>query len=229
MATPQAIIFDVDGTLLDWDASIHNALVGLEAQFPALAGERLFRGFHVALTDYAFVMRDGLVVDRRYWVLFIDPLPPWRVALPDAHAETVNAIAQCFRSLLRPVRYGDVLPALTALKGEYALAVLSNSPRVEDVVVDLEIRQFFDAVIAAPEEYRKPDPRAFLGACSAVGAKAEECIYVGDSLLNDIEGAHAAGLAPVWIDRCGDNYPLAHGVQRVTALDDLVPLLASGS
>ena len=229
MATPKAIIFDVDGTLLDWDASIHNALVRLEAEFPVLTGEQLFRDFLLALKDYTFVMRGGLVVDRRYWMLFIDPLPPWRVTLPDANAETVNAIAQRFRSLLRPVRYGDVLPALAALKGEHVLAVLSNSPRVEGVVEELEIRHFFDAVIAAPEEYRKPDPRAFLEACSVVGGEAGECVYVGDSLLNDIEGALVAGLVPVWIDRYGDNYPLPGGVKRVTTLEDLPSVLASGS
>ena len=102
MATPKAIIFDVDGTLLDWDASIHNALIRLAAEFPVLTGEQLFRDFLLALKDYTFVMRDGLVVDRRYWMLFIDPLPPWRVTLPDANAETVNAIGQRFRALLRP-------------------------------------------------------------------------------------------------------------------------------
>jgi FMN phosphatase YigB (HAD superfamily) len=100
MATPKAIIFDIDGTLLDWDASIHNSLVGLAAEFPALVGEQLSRDLRLALTDYTFVIRDGLVVDRRHWMLFIDPLPPWRVALPDADAETINAIAHRFRSLL---------------------------------------------------------------------------------------------------------------------------------
>jgi putative hydrolase of the HAD superfamily len=151
------------------------------------------------------------------------------VTLPDANAETIYAIAHRFRSLLRPVRYGDVLPALAALKGEHVLAVLSNSPRVESVIEELEIRHFFDAVIAAPEEYRKPDPRAFLEACGAVGSEAEECVYVGDSVLIDIEGARAAGLAPVWIDRYEDNYPVPVGVKRVTALQDLPPLLAPGS
>ena len=229
MPTRKAIIFDVDGTLLDWDASIHNALVSLHTEFPVLTGERVSRDFRLALADYTFVMRDGLVVDRRHWMLFIDPLPPWRATLPDANTETINAIAQRFRSLLRPVRYSDVLPTLSALKGEHVLAVLSNSPRVEGVVEELAIRHFFDAVIAAPEEYRKPDPRAFLEACRVVGGEAEECVYVGDSLLNDIEGAYAAGLSPVWIDRYGDNYPLPGGVKRVTALQDLPPFLASRS
>ena len=52
--------------------------------------------------------------------------------------------------------------------------------------------------------FRKPDPRAFAPALAAAGAAAAECIYVGDSLANDIAGANAAGLRSALILR-GDS------------------------
>ena len=228
MGAPEAVIFDVDGTLLNWDASIHNALIAVQAEYEVLASAELVRAFPLAVTDYAFVIRGGFVADRRHWMLFVDPLPPWRRVLPGMDDGTVTAIAHRFRSLLRPVRYDDVLPALAALRSQHRLAVLSNNPRVETVVEQLGIRHFFEAVVAAPEGYRKPDPRAFLETCDAIGAKPGDCAYVGDSLLADVAGAQGAGLNAVFLDRYSDGHPLPAGVSRITALEDLLRLFAPG-
>jgi HAD superfamily hydrolase (TIGR01662 family) len=52
--------------------------------------------------------------------------------------------------------------------------------------------------------YRKPDPRAFAAALAAAGSPADRCLYVGDSLANDIAGANAAGLRSVLLLRGAD-------------------------
>jgi putative hydrolase of the HAD superfamily len=52
--------------------------------------------------------------------------------------------------------------------------------------------------------YRKPDPRAFAPALAAAGCAASACLYVGDSLVNDIAGANAAGLRSVLVQRDGE-------------------------
>jgi putative hydrolase of the HAD superfamily len=49
--------------------------------------------------------------------------------------------------------------------------------------------------------YRKPDPWAFLPALQVVGASAEDCLFVGDSLEADIAGANAAGMRSALIMR----------------------------
>jgi HAD superfamily hydrolase (TIGR01509 family) len=51
---------------------------------------------------------------------------------------------------------------------------------------------------------RKPDPRAFAPALAAAGYPVERCLYVGDSLANDIAGANAAGLRSVLLLRDAD-------------------------
>lgn len=47
---------------------------------------------------------------------------------------------------------------------------------------------------------RKPDPRIWDPALTATGARAEEAIHVGDSLLTDVGGARAAGIRPLHFD-----------------------------
>ncbi|WP_295015625.1 HAD family hydrolase [uncultured Micrococcus sp.] len=47
----------------------------------------------------------------------------------------------------------------------------------------------------------KPDPAPFLEGCRRLGLPPERVACVGDSLENDVRGAQAAGLVPVWLRR----------------------------
>jgi putative hydrolase of the HAD superfamily len=46
----------------------------------------------------------------------------------------------------------------------------------------------------------KPDPRIWEPALAATGARPEDAVHVGDSLLTDVGGARAAGIRPVHFD-----------------------------
>ena len=222
----KAVIFDIDGTLYDWEASIDRALRDVLPEVPTAYRNGLTNRMRQALADYALVVRDGLVVDRKYWLLMVDPVPPWRAALPDADSELAQRVAQRYQSLLDAVPFADASPALEALRAEYSLGVLSNSPRSEETLTRLKFRHYFDAVVAASEPWRKPHPEAFRRACRALGVAPSEAVYVGDSIANDVEGALGAGLIPVWVDRYGDDYDLPEGAWRITSLEGLPDLLA---
>ena len=222
----RAVIFDIDGTLYDWETSIDRALRDVLPEVPTAYHNGLTNRMRQALADYALVERDGVVVDRKYWLLMVDPVPPWRAALPDADSELAQRVAQRYQSLLDAVPFADVPPALEALRGKYALGVLSNSPRSEETLTRLNFRHYFDAVVAASEPWRKPHPEAFRRACRALGIAPSEAVYVGDSLSNDVEGALGAGLISVWVDRYGDDYALPEGAWPISSLEGLPDLLA---
>jgi len=46
----------------------------------------------------------------------------------------------------------------------------------------------------------KPDPAIFPHALEVLGVAAQRCVYVGDSVRNDVMGARAAGLQPLLLD-----------------------------
>jgi putative hydrolase of the HAD superfamily len=46
----------------------------------------------------------------------------------------------------------------------------------------------------------KPDPRIFQIALDRATATAAETVHVGDTLANDVQGAHAAGITPIHFD-----------------------------
>jgi putative hydrolase of the HAD superfamily len=46
---------------------------------------------------------------------------------------------------------------------------------------------------------QKPDPRIFALALAAIGCAAVHTWFVGDHPINDILGAAAVGLRPIWL------------------------------
>jgi putative hydrolase of the HAD superfamily len=69
----------------------------------------------------------------------------------------------------------------------------------------------------------KPDPRAFQHACADLGVDPAGVVMVGDSLRHDVEGARAAGMAGVLIDRTGRyRSDEVQGVDQISSLAELV-------
>ncbi|MEK7778079.1 MAG: HAD family hydrolase [Chloroflexota bacterium] len=86
----------------------------------------------------------------------------------------------------------------------FRLGVLSNADN--DSLWPLLYRQGleFDAVVTseAARAY-KPNPRPFQLIAGALGVPVEACLFVGDSQYDDVQGAHAAGMLTVWLNRNG--------------------------
>ena len=221
----RAVIFDIDGTLYDWDTAIGRAMERLLPQVPS--GERpgLAKRFQQALSQRAFTTRDGIVVERRYWLLLADPVPIWSAVLSGAGPDLAARLAHSFRQLLEPIVYLDAAPCLRELQGRFRLGVLTNSPRADATIAALELAAFFDAVVFPGDEQRKPKTEAFLLACAQLGVEPSGTAYVGDSISHDVEGAMAAGLRAVWIDRHAEKHKLPEGAFRVASLLDLPALL----
>ena len=67
----------------------------------------------------------------------------------------------------------------------------------------------FDGPVIASADLgvQKPDRAAFDALAAALGVRAEEVAYVGDSPLVDVAGAIHAGMQGVWLDAEGAAYP----------------------
>lgn len=230
MPRTTAVLFDVDGTLRDHPRAVEAALEALAPEVARLDGasshgRRLWDAIH----RYVDVLRGGRVVDRRYWMLMVDPLPAWEEAFPGAPAPLLAELALRFRTALRRTRlpYGEAEATLAALAPHYPLAVVSNGPTEmqERMITAWGLRGYFRFVAGVADD-PKPAPGPFLRGCAALGVEPAEAVYVGDSIDNDVEGARAAGLLPVWVDRYRLGYEL-EGAHRIESLAALPGLLAS--
>ena len=89
---------------------------------------------------------------------------------------------------------------------------------------ELGLRANFDHVIASAEfGAGKPHPTIFLEACRRLRTSPTRTLHVGDTFVDDIEGARKAGLRAVLIDRSANT--VERSVERIASLEELLPLL----
>src|SRR5262249_41006128 len=122
--------------------------------------------------------------------------------------------------------FDDVLPTLSALRAAgVRLAVVSNwdvslVPPLERVGI---ADRFEHVVHSAGVGATKPDPRVFEAALALLGLPADRVLHVGDDPVNDVQGARAAGIRALLLDRSG----AASGEDAIASLTELAPLVGA--
>ena len=187
MSNRQAVLWDLDGTLVDsgdyhWRA--WSATMGLE-------GVRLARGDF----DATFGQRPDTILSR--W------LGP--DATPDRVARIAAAKEATYRRL---VREGGLVPLPGAAawierlrRDGWKQAIASSAPRANvDAVVDvLGWEGRFDALVTAEDVTAgKPDPQVFLVAADRLGVPPPRCIVVEDAVAG-VEAARRAGMRSIGV------------------------------
>jgi putative hydrolase of the HAD superfamily len=103
--------------------------------------------------------------------------------------------------------YPDAGPALRELRGrgQRLVAVSNWDCSLPGVLERCGLGELLDGVVSsAVAGARKPDPAIFEPALELAGCGAAEALHVGDTPEEDVEGARAAGIRPLLIDRNGN-------------------------
>jgi HAD superfamily hydrolase (TIGR01662 family) len=132
-------------------------------------------------------------------------------------------------SVLGPSSLGvfpDVLRVLEILRREgYRVAVVSNwQCGLQHFCTELGFGDALDHVVASAEVgCAKPDPEIFRDVCRRMGIPCHRVLHVGDSVVDDVEGARGAGMHAVLVRR-DDRVPAA-GTVIIPSLDRLPDML----
>jgi putative hydrolase of the HAD superfamily len=100
--------------------------------------------------------------------------------------------------------FPDVGPALRTLRDRgHPLALLSNTQSFDlSVLHRTGLANLLDVIhLSCDTGVLKPAPEAFHGVVEALGASASETLMVGDSHVDDVQGARAAGLNAILLRR----------------------------
>ena len=184
MNRPEAVIFDLDGTLIhsapDMQVSLNRALA------------EVGRGPLDLGTVTSFI---GNGVER---------LVARSLAATGGDPEGIEAsvVSEFLRDyadqktvLTRP--FPGVMGCLQALVAAgVPMGICTNKPQdpAIEMCAALGLSEFFPVIVGAvPGAAKKPDPAPLLGCVAALGARAESSLYVGDSAV-DFETARRAGV-----------------------------------
>lgn len=136
---------------------------------------------------------------------------------PDATAADVDAIVAFYFDVRfdLPNLYADTVPALEILSAHYRLGVITNGnsyPRHPGLY-----RFFAEVLLSTDVGLAKPDPAIHRLAAARVGQPAAELVMVGDSQVNDVDAAIAAGWRAVRLGRDTTTDLTAHSLPTGSA------------
>ena len=191
----KAVLFDAYGTLVRDDGLM-------------LVPDRIVadHGLSVPIDDVLRVWIDG------YWQA--TQRVPFRT-LRDIQREILHATLRHFDVAADPAPYVDLffevttkvelypeVPTVLAALGDTRAAIVSNADREHLAAWTFALPVEFVLVSEELGAY-KPDPRVFRTALERLGLEAHEVLHVGDSDVDDIRGAKAAGMQVAWVNRRG--------------------------
>jgi putative hydrolase of the HAD superfamily len=229
-APTAAILFDLDGTLLDDNRAVDAAVKAFHRVYGDALG--------MSLPDLGLRWRELLNIHfQRYLTGEISMQEQRRARVLDlfgssklrVSTETADEVFAVYERSYRSswVAFPDVLPALSALIG-FRLAVLTNGELSQQTqkLRTAGLTDCFCSIFASSEiGFAKPKPEAFLSACRRLRLDSQHCVYVGDNLDVDARGSASAGLTSVWLDRNRSGIDPLGEIQVIHSLSELPVLI----
>lgn len=217
----RAVIFDMDDTLLDWSGR-EGQWVDLTRRHLAPIHEHLQKeGFQVPDLD-ALTEAYG-EQSRRAWEAITAPEwnCPRQIELLQAALLSLNLEAEKLdmEKIQRLYAWGPV-PGVRAYEGTVEMLRALRLAKLKTGLItnatmpmwmrDVELKaagllEYLDVRLTAGDVGKfKPHPKPFQEALRRLRVAADEAVFVGDQVHDDVAGAQAAGMRAVWIRHGAD-------------------------
>lgn len=188
----QAVLFDLDGTLTDRQASLAPFLKGQYArclsQFRNINGAA-FHDRYMQLDEFGFTPRPQV-----YQTLVTEY----------SLSTTVEELVADFRAHIggHSVLFPDTQDILRQLRADGCkLGIITNGSfeAQSEKIRTCKLDSFVDTIlISAQEGIKKPEPEIFYRAAQRLSVKPTERLFVGDHPRLDVQGPQSVGMVAVW-------------------------------
>lgn len=210
----KAVLFDLDGTLLDRDQSlqlfVNDQYERLNAFLSHIPKEKYVSRF-IQLDKRGYVWKDKVyqqLIDE-----FNITALPWEVLLQDYLNEFKHhcvGFPHIHKILEELKENGFTLGLITNGYGQFQM----------DNINALQIKKYFDVILVSEwEGIKKPDPQIFINALHKLDVAPSESVFIGDHPENDVKAAQNVGLKGIWKKDKGWN-----DVQADAVIKDLLEL-----
>ncbi len=239
-----AVLFDLDGTLVDHRGAAAQAVKQMVSRFsaPGRSQAELLDSWSASEDVHMAEYLNGECTfdeQRRRRLRDFLPLLGLQVTLDDGEMDawfTDNYLAgyeaawRCFPDA------GGCIRRLAGSTRSVTTGVLTNGDpdQQRSKLLRVGLLPSIGPVLTPTElGFAKPHPSSFLEACHRLEVPPDRTVFVGDSLPVDARGATSAGLVGVWLDR-GDDVDVGEAelsdglpVYRISSLTQLPDLVGS--
>lgn len=189
----KAVLFDLDGTLLNRDESVNKFINYQYQRFIEVLGhipkEKYWARF-IELDNRGYVWKDK-VYEQLVKEFSISGMT-WEDLLQDYLNEFSN---HC-------VPFPNLLDMLQTLKSEdLILGMITNGygQFQMDNIRALGIENYFDIILISEwEKMKKPDALLFRKASKKLHIEPSHCVFVGDHPINDVQASQNIGMIGIW-------------------------------
>lgn len=189
----KAVLFDLDGTLLNRDESIKGFVNHQYERLKKWVG-------HIPKDKY---ITRFLELDKRGYV-WKDKIYQQLIQEFDISKMTLEDLLQDYISEFRfnCVPFDNLIQMLEDLKSKNVLLGMITNGYGQfqmDNIKALGIERYFDVILVSEwEGIKKPDPEIFKKALEKLDVPPEQSIFVGDHPKNDVKAAQSIGMKGIW-------------------------------
>ncbi|MEK4626816.1 HAD-IA family hydrolase [Solibacillus sp. FSL R7-0682] len=189
----KAVLFDLDGTLLNRDESVKHFI---ETQYDRLIEQLNHIPKETFTSRFIHLDQRGYVWKDKVYKQLVDEFHMTTITSEQLLADYLNKFKNScvpFPNLIlmleQLINSGIVLGMITNGYGQFQM----------DNVRALGIEKYFDTIIVSEwEGMKKPDPQIFHRALNKLNLVANECVFIGDHPENDVKAARNVGMKAVW-------------------------------
>ena len=214
-----AVLFDLDETLLDRSGAIHNFVADQYGRFASALdriGPKVFAERFLALEDYGRVPKD------QFYPALVEKLGIKDISAAEMLEDYRQHYPSC--AVLQPGAHATI--AAIRADGLLTGVITNGNDRVQQAKLTATgLRDLLDIVVVSEAVgLRKPDPAICALATNDLGVASDRSIYVGDNPAVDIVGAAGAGLETAWF-RNPPVWPEGIGPRATVEIDHLHEML----
>ncbi|WP_002146055.1 HAD family hydrolase [Bacillus cereus] len=224
------IFFDIDGTLLDYDAAERNGISHFFQRYNDIfSGNELEAAklWHALSEQYfnKFLSKE-LSFQEQQWMRMYHLFKTYGVNLSlEESQHKFNQYIELYKN--NWTTFEDVLYTLQTLQQRgHSLGIISNGDYEQQIekLTALNILQYFKYIFTSSEiGISKPDPEIFQRAGLQSNLEMKDCYYIGDRLETDAISSTIAGMHGIWLNR--NNSQLKYAVPTIRSLREFLTII----
>ncbi|MFV0558231.1 MAG: YjjG family noncanonical pyrimidine nucleotidase [Enterococcus sp.] len=223
----KTLLFDVDDTLLDFQATQAWALTQLFGELGIELTTEMRARYHIVNQQLWSDFEQGQLsrkelTDTRFGLFF------------SQLGMTVDSLAldKSYRNYLKQGHHllGNSQQIITDLARKADLYVVTNGGTTTQYqrLKDAQLLPYFqDIFVSEATGYQKPMKEYFEYVFARIpNFNPQETVIIGDSLVSDIQGGNAAGIATIWLNNASQKTTAIEPTYQICKLDEIYEILS---